>query len=188
VPAGINPAARRLSSLSIHEGKAMLSRHCAGRARPAVLPWLVGALAVVLLAGCGPGRGKVSGRVLYQNAPLSGGWVTFRPADPRQNTLSVPIEPDGQYEATLPAGEVLISVDNRELEPAGPGPAPELPPTINLPRDAPVPASSSRGRPGGSRKPAGSYVPIPEKYYSVDTSGLRCTVKGGSQHYDITLE
>ncbi len=33
----------------------------------------------------------------------------------------------------------------------------------------------------------GTYVPIPEKYRSPDESGLKYTVKTGSQTYDIDL-
>ena len=74
-------------------------------------------LLLPLVVGCGPGQGNVSGRVLFNGAPLPGGRVTFRPADPRQNSVSAEIDRQGNYQAVLPAGEVKVCVDNRELEP-----------------------------------------------------------------------
>ena len=37
-------------------------------------------------------------------------------------------------------------------------------------------------------KPAGTYVPIQEKYCSIDTSGLSYTVKKGDQTHDIPVD
>src|SRR5215472_3203134 len=83
--------------------------------------WAAGRLGLLLvlplLAGCGRSKGTVSGKVIYQNKGLPGGWITFRPVNPRLNPVTVPIDPDGNYEATLPVGEMLIAIDNRELEP-----------------------------------------------------------------------
>jgi hypothetical protein len=90
----------------------MTQRSC--RARPAFSACFVFALLLPLLGGCGKGRGTVSGKVIYLNQPVTGGWLTFRPADPRENLVTVPIRPDGRYEARLPVGEVKIAIDNRE--------------------------------------------------------------------------
>jgi hypothetical protein len=159
-----------------------------GRARPVLAIGLV-FLFVAFLAGCA-GKGKVSGRVLYQEKPLPGGWVTFRPADSRENAVSVPISPEGKYEATLPTGEVQISVDNRDLQPSQPIAPPELPPGIKLPKKGaggPAPKTGP-AKDAEPQKPAGTYVAIPEKYYSTDSSGLSYTVKRGNQSHDIPLK
>ena len=87
---------------------------CAAR-----LGLLILAVAVV---GCGPNQVKVSGRVLFDGKPLPGGRVTFRPADPSQNSVSAVIDEQGNYAAVLPAGDVQVSVDNSELEPRSSGP------------------------------------------------------------------
>jgi hypothetical protein len=166
-----------------------MNQHCRGRARPAVVGCFALGVLVAFTAGCGPGRGKVSGRALYKNRALPGGFVTFRPADPRENPITVPISPEGQYEATLPTGQVRISVDNRELEPVKSMPPPTLPPEIKLPPRPPAPEAKPGPEKGtASQKPPGTYVPIPDKYYSTDTSGLSYTVKSGSQSHDIVLE
>jgi hypothetical protein len=151
-------------------------------------PRFVGGLALVLVvplvAGCGTPQGKVSGRVLFHEEPLPGGRLTFRPADPRQNAVSVVIGPDGRYEATLPAGDVTICVDNRELQPTArrSGETP-LPPGVKLPQ-----ADGPAAVPPANPTLPGKYVPIPEKYYDADTSGLRHTVKPGDDSHDIELK
>ncbi len=155
------------------------------RARPVVA--CLALVVLVPLAGCG-GQGKVSGQVRYKDRPLPGGWLTFRPADPRENAVSVPIDSDGRFEATLPSGDVQIAVDNRDLLPPVSFPPPQLPTGIHLPpaeKREPAPAPAREPAP---QKQAGSYVAIPEKYYLIETSGLRYTVKRGNQRHDILLE
>jgi hypothetical protein len=145
-----------------------------------------------LLVGCGGGTAKVSGRVLYKGVPLPGGSVSFRPVDPRQNSVSADLDEQGHYEATLPVGEVQVSVDNRELEPSPPG-ASGIP--ANLPaevrkklaqaRAAADPPAKNNDAPA---KPHGKYVRIPNKYYEVETSGLQFKVEPGNPQHDIELK
>jgi hypothetical protein len=153
-----------------------------------------GLLLLPFVAGCaGGGEGKVSGRVLLDGTPVPGGWVMFRPADPAQNSVSAELDEGGNFAAVLPAGEVQISVDNRELEPLPPlfsGAPPGLPPEVHKALGAPKagkpPAESAEGAGKGSRR-AGRYVPIPERYYDIETSGLKLMVKRGDQKHDIEL-
>jgi hypothetical protein len=145
-------------------------------------------LLLPVVTGCGPGQGKVSGRVLYNGAPLPGGRVTFRPADPRQNSVSAELDEQGNYEVVLPAGEVEVSVDNRELEPSGllGGPLPPgLPPDV---RKALGGAGTDKPGPKSPVKPSRRYVRIPDRYYITETSGLRFTVERGEQRHDIGLK
>src|SRR5262245_58213829 len=74
-------------------------------------------MALATFVGCAPREGVVSGRVFLGDEVLPGGRVTFRPADPRHNSVSAELDERGNYRATLPMGEVQISVDNRELGP-----------------------------------------------------------------------
>ncbi len=147
-------------------------------------------LVLALAAGCG-GQGTVTGQVLYNGKPVRGGWVTFRPADAGKNTVNAPLDADGNFTATLPAGEVRIAVDNRELEDqaADRRTAPTLPPELKLPPGVkpggePPPPAQKTAPP----KSHGLYVPIPEKYYDVDTSNLTYTVKTGVQAHNIELK
>jgi hypothetical protein len=150
-------------------------------------------LLLPLLGGCGVGKAKVSGHVLYNGKPLPGGSVFFRPADPKQNSVSADLDEQGQYEAVLPVGEVQVSVDNRELEPRDAGasgiPA-NLPPEVrkklaSAKPSAEAPAAKNNDAPAKSR---GKYIRIPTKYYDVETSGLQFKVGSGDQQHDIELK
>jgi hypothetical protein len=163
-----------------------------GAGRPGYLSRVGLLLVLLLLMGCGPGHGHVSGRVLYNGVPLPAGRVTFRPADPRQNSVSAELDEQGNYQAVLPAGEVQVCVDNREWEPP-PGPLasrlpPDLPPEVRKAlgggrpdRPAPKPPENA------PRRTASRYVKIPDRYYDLETSGLQLTVARGEQKHDIEL-
>jgi hypothetical protein len=145
-----------------------------------------------VVVGCGAGQGKVSGRVLYNGEPLPGGRVTFRPADPTQNAVSAELDKQGNYEVVLPVGEVMVSVDNRELEPRGPRNA-GLPKDIKLTPEITKLIGSAKAdnasppAPDKAEKASGKYVPIPSKYYLAETSGLTFKVQSGNQKHDIEL-
>jgi hypothetical protein len=158
-------------------------------------PGFVGRLGLLLLlpvvTGCGgTARSKVSGQVLLNGTPLPGGQVTFFPADSKQNSVTVPIDERGNYEATLPVGDVKIIVDNRNLEPPPPPPGgpsvlpgglpPEIRKGLGDKKDAPPP-------PNTPEKAAGKYVPIPPRYYDITTSGLGFKVERGDQTKKIDL-
>jgi hypothetical protein len=142
--------------------------------------------------GCEWGKGKVSGRVLFRGAPLPGGRLTFRPADPRLNSVSAELDEQGNYQAVLPVGEVKVSIDNRELEPAAPreiGVPGNLPPQVrtmllNAKADRPPP----KPRDNAPAKSSALYRKIPRRYYDAETSGLQFTVQSGAQLHDIELD
>src|SRR5437660_6700826 len=71
---------------------------------------------LLMLGGCGPGEGKVSGRVLFNGQPLPGGLVTFVPAAAPSHAVAT-LDEHGNYEVVIPAGEVQVCVDNRQLQP-----------------------------------------------------------------------
>ena len=154
---------------------------------------LLGFLLLPFLVGCAAGKSKVSGRVLYNGKPLPGGSVFFRPADPKQNAVTAELDEQGNYEVTLPVGEVQVAVDNRALQPRPAGPSgvpPGLPPEVLAElskgkKPTPPPEASN---PNAPTKPSGKYVAIPENYYTVEKSGLKFTVESGEQKHDIELK
>jgi hypothetical protein len=115
--------------------------------------------------------------------------VTFRPADAKQNSVSAELDAQGNYKAALPAGEVLVSVDNRELEPRAPKSGAGMPnvlsPEVKKLLGAGTPDKSP---PKSPEKASSRYVKIPTKYYDAETSGLQFTVKSGNQSHDIDLD
>ncbi len=152
-------------------------------------------LSLLGLAGCGPSEGKVSGHVKYGGAPLPGGIVLFQPTGP-QNSVSVVLDEQGNYEAVLPGGEVKVSVDNRPLQPHEPmlrGGPPNLLGRVaaRIPAEnrenPPAPQAAGSPNPRGVQKIPGKYVEIPKRYYDISTSGLKFTVERGNQTHDIEL-
>ena len=138
-----------------------------------------------LLVGCGPSSGKVTGRVLLDGTPLPGGRVTFRPANPAENSVSVELNEQGQFEAMLPIGEVLVSVDNREFQPRPPRGAIALP-ALSPELQSKIATEAPQATPTPNVR-SGRYVPISSRYYNAETAGLGFTVKGGDQLRDIEL-
>jgi hypothetical protein len=154
---------------------------------------LFGSLLLPLLAGCGGGKSKVSGQVRFNGAPLPGGVLTFQPADPKHNSVAVSLDEQGNYQATLPVGEVQAAIDNRALQPrqAGPrGVAANLPAEVrnalsNVKSEAPPPPNKGNS---DAAKPRGKYVALPPKYYTIENSGVKFTVEPGPQKHDIELK
>jgi hypothetical protein len=153
----------------------------------------VGLILLPVVAGCGAGQAKVTGRVLYDGKPLPGGRVTFMP-DGAANPVTVNLDEQGNYEAVLPTGEIRVSVDNRALEPR-----PALPSGIppGLPGGAAAKLAEARRQnpqkatgiidPGMQGRIPGKYVAIPKKYYDFTQSGIKFTVNRGDQSHDIEL-
>ena len=167
-----------------------------GSSRPGLVSRFGLLFLLLLLPGCGPGEGKVSGQVKYGGAPLPGGVVMVRPADPRQNSISVVLDEQGHYEAVLPAGEVQVSVDNRALQPHElpfRGMPPGLPGGIAQKmaeakaKNPPAPKPEGGTSLQTAEKIPGKYVEIPKRYYDISSSGLKFTVQRGNQSYDIEL-
>ena len=150
--------------------------------------WLALLVVLPLITGCGPSHGTLSGRVMYRGQPLPGGWLTFRPADPKQNSVTALIDANGNYEATLPVGDVTIGVDNQEWAPRTSLGSIPPPGGAKLPPEAQRKAGAPAAPKDGGEKHAGSYVEIPQKYANADTSGLHYTVKKGPDTHEIDLE
>jgi hypothetical protein len=149
---------------------------------------MVGALFLLpLLTGCGVGQGQVKGKVLYDGNPVPGGRVTFRPADPRQNSVSAEVDEQGNYQVTLPVGEVKVCFDNRELEPQASLGAP-LPPGLSPEVQKKLGSGGSNStRDGTGGRPSARYVQVPERYHEIETSNLQFQVKRGEQKQDIEM-
>jgi hypothetical protein len=134
--------------------------------------------------GCGPRTGEVSGEVLYKGKPVPGGFLTFRPADNAENSLTYTLEKDGKFKIVLPVGDVRVCLDNREFEPQ-PATTPAIPPGLKLPPD--VLKSMAEGS-KESNKFADRWMKIPKKYYELESSDLSFTVKGGEQTESLVLK
>jgi hypothetical protein len=136
-------------------------------------PALGGVLLPLLVAGCGPAVGDVSGTVSFKGEPLGSGLVVFHG---QKATVPANIAADGTFTASkVPVGPVKVTVE-----------------TI-------APQSGKSGGEGGKvsgvgmsatgapTTPAGKYVKIPDKYKDPNNSGLTYEVKSGSQQHNIEL-
>ncbi len=131
------------------------------------------ALLLVAAVGCGKPKGSLSGKVTYNGQPVPGGRVLFQPAQGAQ--LAATISDTGTYSISgVPTGEYKVAVDNtglKERDKLMAGPGGVKPP--NLPE---------------MPKVQGTYVPLPPNASNPDQSGLKVTVKGGSQPFDIDVK
>jgi hypothetical protein len=152
------------------------------------------AAAILTMAGCDSNKqsqGKVSGKVTYNGATVTGGSVTFFTAD--NTPLQVPIGADGLYVVpNVPEGPVTVVVETESLNKKaeeyrgggagkgmyGKGGGGQVPKGKGM-EYSPGPAG------GGGASPI--YVKIPAKYADKATSGLTTTVKKGDQTYNIEL-
>lgn len=125
------------------------------------------AVFAALAPGCsGEKFGELSGTVSLMGQPLRSGVVTFFPSEGEpfaatveNGTFAVSNARYGEYRVTVTPSvespEVWAGAGGRKMKPG------EVDPTATAPKG------------GSAPKPA---QPIPEKYQSVDTSGLSCTI------------
>jgi hypothetical protein len=152
-----------------------LMKRVRARAGHRLAGWGLLGLAFLLLAGCGPPSGTVSGKVTIGGKTVPRGSVAFVPPNGK-GTRTSEIAEDGTYTVrNLPPGKAAIIVETKSAAPpSAPGGV-----RMNMPAGAP----NAPGADAGKR-----YVPIPEKYSQAGTSGLSLEVKTGKQEYNIDLK
>jgi hypothetical protein len=156
---------------------------------------LPGCLVLLTLssAGCGVGKGDLSGKVSYKDKTLAYGSVLLLASDQKPRTVA--IEQDGTYRfSDIPAGEARLAVYS--LDPAK-RPAPRAAgaghgkpgkgPAREVPKDAKVeePPRSQELPPVDRSK----WFEIPASYGNIDRSGLAVTIVAGTNTtYDIQMK
>jgi hypothetical protein len=143
--------------------------------------WNARALAplLLMLAGCGPGKADVTGKVIYQGKPVLFGTVILQ--GPDGIPMTGMIQTDGTYIVQgVTSGNVLIGVVSRD----------------------PGVLAGSKGRKrvdkgdanGGSLESTvapiierSKWFPLPLKYENPTESGLTAKIGRGSVGYDINL-
>ena len=121
----------------------------------------------LLAQGCGPAKGKVSGKVTFEGKPVPSGQVMFMGQDgvPRQ----AEIQPDGTYEvANLPFGEAIVTVSRL------------------LGTDE-YHANLKAAREQGKPLPSPPTTVLPPRYDDPHTTPLRFRVEGPTGTFDIAL-
>ncbi|MHB1423738.1 MAG: hypothetical protein ACYC3I_11195 [Gemmataceae bacterium] len=122
----------------------------------------------LVMAGCGPSRATVSGKVTMHGKPVTSGIVLFVSADNQIATGK--LDDEGRYVAPrVPMGSVKVAVQTLRPEQVQAAVA-------NRSKDAP-PLSSR----------ATNLLFVPKKYTDPETSELTCDVKQRQQEYNIDL-
>jgi len=144
---------------------------------------LAAALSLVAAAGCGgkpDAPASISGKVTYNNAPLTGGTITFQPKE--GVPFGRPIEADGTYTMSdITPGDYSVVIETESINPAKPKKT--------------YSGAGQVASTGGSSPPTGpsqatppTYVKIDTKYGDAKSSGLTVTVTaGGKQTKDFPL-
>jgi hypothetical protein len=119
-----------------------------------------------LLVGCG--RGNMSGKVTFNSKPVVFGTVLVHGKDGLRQGA---IQPDGSFTVRdIAAGEARVAINSPN--PKGI----QLYPNKN-PKYKQEPYPDVPG-----------WFPIPKQYEDVQTSGLKYTIRGGSNAIDIELK
>jgi hypothetical protein len=142
---------------------------------------------LLFLVGCGGSKkapAKVSGKVTYKGAPVTGGNINFHSKG--SGVYSYNLTMEGTYTGLdLPAEEMVVTVLTESLNPnlkkqeytgSGRGPRGSAQKMSPMPQGGPA-----------STGPSGVYVKIPAKYAKKETSTLTATLTAGSQTKDFDL-
>ena len=134
-------------------------------------------LAAFGAAGCGGGKGEISGEVTFNGKPIPWGRITFLSQVGNKQAISSSIRNGAYTIKGCPAGPVKISVESFKA-------------VAHDPKLGPQGMAKGFKRPEGEEPPPeaiGKTLPIPPRYGNTDTSGLEYTVRSGSQTHNIPL-
>jgi len=144
------------------------------------------AVGLVLIAGCGDDtelgkRYPVSGTVTYHDRPVEKGQIQFLPADPQKQRPANGFIENGHYTLTtltpgdgaLP-GDYKVTIKAMQID------------------DSKVNETVAKYGGGGrqediAKATAAAKLLVPPKYQLPETSGLKVTVKEGSNPFDFPL-
>ncbi|HEX4590982.1 MAG TPA: hypothetical protein VH120_13685 [Gemmataceae bacterium] len=151
-------------------------------------PGLIALLPAVscLILGCAAGKADVTGRVMHRGKPVTTGTVIVRGPDAIEMTGT--IQPDGSYTVRgVSAGKAKFAVVSRD--PAVVGARARI-------GKGRADGKEDEGKKDDSTKPPppppaapgdAKWFPLPDKYESIDSSGLTTTLHGGANNYDLDL-
>ena len=121
----------------------------------------------MLVAGCGPAVGTVSGDVTFDGKPLGGAVISF-------------VNPDGTIRTAIANAAGHYAVDHL---PTGPVQVTVRPPQPTDTSDGRTTKKPERPTPAPRREKS----VVPDRYAGSTSSGLATTIKPGPNRYDIAL-
>ena len=145
--------------------------------------FVVLAALVCAAAGCG-GTGNVSGKVYFQDSPVSSGNLLF--CQHGSNRVSVPIGADGSYHAeNVPTGTVKVAVLPVSGGPQVDGKAAGM---MKGMQKTVAKDQSAVGEIGSAKKKAAKFS-IPDQYQDPEKSGITVSIsRGDNPPFDIKLK
>jgi ribosomal protein S16 len=131
-----------------------------------------------------PTLGTLTGKVTIKGEPVTGGSLSFNKDG--KEVANVKINSDGTYETLLALGDFKVAVDTelfKKMLDSGFQNTTTVNPMVL--KDKKLTEEEMKALMG---KSAGKYVPIPEKYRDVASSGLAVTIQAGKQekNFDLT--
>jgi hypothetical protein len=148
------------------------------------------ALMLAVAAGCGGGRGSVSGKVLFKDKPLPGGTVIF--IHPSKGSFTATIQPDGGYKVdNVPGGTMKVAISGPAAGVShGKGWTPSDAELEKIKGTQPGLGKDAilKKMGAGPATPAAAAIKLPERYGDPEQSGKTITVVGGAQNFDIILD
>lgn len=158
-----------ISKVSSRPRKTAVNRRCGS---PAVSRLVLGALAPLLLSGCGKSvrLGQVDGTVRFDGKPIGQVLVTFIPEDPHLPQSSGVTDAEGRFQLRCSNGGMGAAVGEHR---------------VTLLDATAAPASKSRE---DDEIPEGNAAPVrrvPPNYSRADKTPLRRSVAPGTQSLEI---
>jgi hypothetical protein len=130
-------------------------------------------LMILVLTGCGPSRGEVTGKVTYKNEAIKQGSVQLQAAD---GSLHAGEIKDGTYTVKgVPTGKALISISIVDDS------------TIELNKKLASGGREGKINPADIAALQKAKV-IPDKYNDFNKSGLSVEVKSPKTEHNITMD
>jgi hypothetical protein len=145
-------------------------------------------LSLVAAAGCNSpnAASSLSGKVTYNNNPVTGGTVTLWAKKEGAPPFGGIIDVNGNYSvADVAPGDYTVAIETESINPTKPQPRSTGPAGAG---GGTTPGGSSPPG-GGPTAPTGKYVKIDSKYSAKETSTLSVTINsgGGKQTQDFPL-
>ena len=140
-------------------------------------------LGLLLVLGCGPSRGEVSGTVKYKNKAVKSGTVTFF-SSVDNTAYAGTIKSDGTYVAeNVPVGKATVVVVS--LDPS----KKPLSESRTEGKGRESPNEGKGARPEAKKgKATADWEPLPSKYADPTATPLAHDVQAGKSTFDIKLE
>jgi hypothetical protein len=149
-------------------------------------------LFLVIAFGCSRSRrdsSMASGKVTYKGQEVSAGTITFHPVSQTEGGgYGFQLKPDGYTAVSLPAEEMVVTIETESANPKRPRPTYGGPGKKGPGNNDYKQKMMEKGAVPQDSGNAGNYVPIPKKYADKTTSPLRATLTAGKNDLSFELK